>query len=61
MSLSIADGYFSQKNSTNMMSGSMLIKSLYAVVEGFFWMLCSRTRLLPLRSSLHLSGSYLRH
>ena len=41
---------------TNMMSGGLML-----IVEGFFWMLCSReTHLMVLRLSLHLSGSYLR-
>ena len=60
MVLSIAARNFSSKNSTNMLpGGSGLI--IYAITEGFFWMLCSRqTRLVALRSSLRLSGSSVR-
>ena len=57
-SLFLADRYFSQKNSTNMMSGGSML--IIHCCRRALSMLCSReTHLLALRSSLHLSGSSL--
>ena len=47
--------YLSIVGRTNMMPGGSAL-----IIRRFFWMLCSReTRLLALRSLLHLSGLFL--